>query len=164
MLFVPANTDGWRESIVQPMPYAVVPALRELADLMQDAERERLSHVSQEASRLAVDAMAGLTAIDGATILTDTYELLAFGVKIARRRGSPQVEHVRMTEPIVGGSAVTLDAAHLGGTRHLSAAQFAYDQRDSVALVASQDRRFTIFAWSPCEEMVHAHRVETLLL
>jgi hypothetical protein len=164
MLIVPSNTDRWRESIVQPMPYAVVPALRELADLMHDAERERLSHVSQEASRLAVDAMAGLTAIDGATILTDISELLAFGVKIARRRGSPQVEHVRMTEPIVGGAAVTLDASHLGGTRHLSAAQFAYDQRDSVALVASQDRRFTIFAWSPCEEMVHAHRVETLLL
>ena len=35
---------------------------------------------------------------------------------------------------------------------------------DAVAFVASQDGRFTIFAWSPCEEMVHAHRVESLLL
>ena len=52
----------------------------------------------------------------------------------------------------------------LGGTRHLSAAQFVHDQRDAVALVASQDGRFTVFAWSPCEDMVHAHRVETLLL
>ena len=34
----------------------------------------------------------------------------------------------------------------------------------AVALVASQDGRFTVFAWSPCEGMVHAHRVETLLL
>jgi len=51
-----------------------------------------------------------------------------------------------------------------GGTRHLSAAQFVYDQRDALALVASQDGRFTIFAWSPCEEMVHGHRVDTLLL
>ena len=34
----------------------------------------------------------------------------------------------------------------------------------TVALVASQDGRFTIFAWSPCESMVHAHRVEALLL
>jgi hypothetical protein len=39
-----------------------------------------------------------------------------------------------------------------------------YDQRDSVALVAGQDGRFTVFAWSPCVEMVHAHRIETLLL
>jgi hypothetical protein len=46
----------------------------------------------------------------------------------------------------------------------LSAAQFVFDQRDSIALVASQDGRFTVFAWSPCELMVHAHRVDTLLL
>jgi DNA integrity scanning protein DisA with diadenylate cyclase activity len=52
----------------------------------------------------------------------------------------------------------------LGGTRHLSAAQFVHDQRDAIALVASQDGRFTIFKWSPCEDMVHAHRVEALLL
>ena len=52
----------------------------------------------------------------------------------------------------------------LGGTRHLSAAQFVHDQRDAIALVASQDGRFTVFAWSPCEGMVHAHRVETLLM
>ena len=37
-------------------------------------------------------------------------------------------------------------------------------QRDAVALVASQDGRFTVLVWSPCEERIHAHRVETLLL
>src|SRR5258708_5217483 len=52
----------------------------------------------------------------------------------------------------------------LGGSRHLSAAQFSQDQRDEVALVASQDGRFTVFEWSTCEEMVHAHRVDVLLL
>jgi len=54
--------------------------------------------------------------------------------------------------------------AEIGGTRHLSAAQFVQDQHDALALVASQDGRFTVFAWSPCEEMVHGHRVEALLL
>ena len=48
--------------------------------------------------------------------------------------------------------AWTLHPSQLGGTRHLSAAQFVYDQRDASALVASQDGRFTIFQWSPCEE------------
>ena len=52
----------------------------------------------------------------------------------------------------------------LGGTRHLSAAQFVHDQRDATALVASQDGRFTIFKWSASEDIVHAHRVEALLL
>jgi hypothetical protein len=90
--------------------------------------------------------------------------LLAFGAKATRRKGSPQVENVTITEPIEGGVAVVAPASRLGGTRHLSAAQFIHDQHDAVALVASQDGRFTVFAWSPCEDSVHAHRVETLLL
>ena len=69
-----------------------------------------------------------------------------------------------VTEPIEGGVPTVLSAAQLGGTRHLSAAQFVHDQRNAIALVASQDRRFTVFAWSPCEESVHAHRVEVLLV
>ena len=97
-------------------------------------------------------------------MLTDAYDLLAFGAKIARRKGSPQVEQVTVTEPIEGDVAATIHPTQLGGTRHLSAVQFVHDQRRAVALVASQDGHFTVFAWSPCEGMVHAHRVETLLL
>ena len=102
--------------------------------------------------------------MDGATILTDRYELLAFGAKIIRRSGSPQVTRVVVTEPIEGSTAEIVDPAQLGGTRHLSAAQFEQDQRDAIALVASQDGGFTVFAWSPSEQMVHGHRIETLLL
>jgi hypothetical protein len=69
-----------------------------------------------------------------------------------------------VTEPIEGGVAEVVTPAQLGGTRHLAAGQFVHDQRDAVALVASQDGRFTIFAWSACDEMVRAHRVEALLL
>ncbi len=57
-----------------------------------------------------------------------------------------------------------VDAAELGGTRHLSAAQFVHDQREAFALVASQDGAFTIFFWPPDDRRVHAYRVETLLL
>jgi hypothetical protein len=111
-----------------------------------------------------VDVVAGLTAVDGATIITDRYELLCFGAKIGRRDGSPRVEAVMVTEPIEGTVAQTMNPSEMGGTRHLSAAQFVHDQQNAVALVASQDGRFTIFAWSPCETSVHAHRVEALLL
>ena len=69
-----------------------------------------------------------------------------------------------ITEPIEGTDAITVHPTRLGGTRHLSAAQFVQDQKGSLALVASQDGRFTVFAWSPCEKMVYAHRVESLLL
>lgn len=164
LLVVPQGSEEWRESIVQPVSYSVAPAFSELAELMRQDPVERERRLWQEAFIDAVEAMAGLTAVDGATIITDQYELLAFGAKIGRRDGGAQVEQVVVTEPIIGGEAAIVHPAQLGGTRHLSAAQFVQDQRASVSLVASQDGRFTVFAWSPCENMVHAHRVETLLL
>jgi hypothetical protein len=164
LLVVPANSDEWRESILHPMTYAVMPPFRELSELMQRTGGGMKLHVWQEALREAVDAIAGLTAVDGAAIITDTYEVLGFGGKIQRRRGASPVEQVTMTEPIEGNVPKVLLSATLGGTRHLSAAQFVHDQHAAIALVASQDRRFTVFAWSPCEDSVHAHRVESLLL
>jgi DNA integrity scanning protein DisA with diadenylate cyclase activity len=56
------------------------------------------------------------------------------------------------------------EPAQLGGTRHLSAAQFVHDQHDAIALVASQDGQFTVFAWSSSDERLHAHRIDALLL
>jgi sensor domain DACNV-containing protein len=164
LLMVPDGDAAWHESIVRPIPYGVVPAFAELAELTSTTPTGGDIQLWQDAVNRAVDAVAGLTAVDGATVLTNTYELMAFGAKIARRKGSPQVEQVTVTEPIEGDVAITIHPTQLGGTRHLSAAQFVHDQRSAVALVASQDGRFTVFAWSPCEGMVHAHRVETLLL
>ena len=154
----------WRQSIVQPVTYGVAPPFRALVDLMQEDPGGRSGRRWQERLRLIVDVVAGLTAVDGATIITDRYELLAFGAKIVRRFTHEQVSRVTVTEPIEGTVAEVAEPGQLGGTRHFSAAQFAHDQRDAFALVASQDGRFTVFAWSPEEEMVHAHRIETLLL
>jgi len=164
LLVVPHGSDKWRESIIQHVPYAVSPPYPELAALLRQDANERSKPIWQEAFIDAVDAIAGLTAVDGAALISDEYELLAFGAKIGRRDGGGRVEQVVVTEPIVGNVAAVVQPLELGGTRHLSAAQFVYDQRDAITLVASQDGRFTVFAWSPCEEMVHAHRVETLLM
>jgi hypothetical protein len=165
LLLVPDGSERWRESIVRPIPYAVSPAFPELALLNQSEPTDAAEKRSwQDAVDRSVAAVAGLTAVDGATVMTTGYTLLAFGAKIARRTGSPQVEEVIMTEPIEGGAALRVHPEHLGGTRHLAAVQFVHDQPDAVALVASQDGRFTVFAWSACELRVHAHRVETLLL
>jgi hypothetical protein len=164
LLIVPQGSELWRESILWPVPYSVAPPFSELAELMRQGPDVRSERTWREALGRAVDVVAGLTAVDGATLINDQYELLAFGAKIGTREGGAQVEQVLMTEPVVGAAASVVKPVHLGGTRHLSAAQFVQDQRDSLALVASQDGRFTVFAWSPCEGMVHAHRVETLLL
>jgi hypothetical protein len=85
-------------------------------------------------------------------------------VKIVSRDASRRVDRVFVTEPVEGSPSVIVEPAQLGNTRHMSAAQFVHDQRDAIALVASQDGRFTIFAWSPSGNIVHAHRLESLLL
>jgi hypothetical protein len=162
LLVVPEGSDDWRESILQPITYAIDPPHTELAGLLNGGARG--GREWREALRRAVDAVAGLTAVDGAALINSRYELLAFGAKIGQREGRARVEQVVLTEPVVGDMPAVVNPVQLGGTRHLSAAQFAQDQREALALVASQDGRFTVFAWSPCEEMVHAHRVEALLL
>lgn len=164
MLVVPSESETWRDSIVQPMNYAVSPPHVELADLVSAGRGDLEKHEWQETVDRAVDAIAGLTAVDGATVMTSRYAVLAFGAKIGRRKGAPQIERIVVTEPVEGASAEWMHPGQLGGTRHLSAAQFVHDQPDAMALVASQDGRFTVFAWSACDAAVHAHRVETLLL
>ncbi len=146
LLVVPSAEGPWRESIVEPMAYRVTPAYAD-----EDLHRR-------------VETVAGFTAVDGATVITESGELLAFGAKIARRERRPRVELVAASELIEGGTVQQVHPAQLGGTRHLSAAQFVQDQRDAVALVASQDGRFTVFAWSTSLSLVHAYRVETFLV
>jgi hypothetical protein len=166
MLVVPAGSERWRESIAQPILYSITPAFAALTKLVRHEvdEDDPGRRQWESALRRVVDTIGGMTAVDGATIIDDQYQVLAFGAKIRRPDGSSPVEHWICTEPVVGNLPVVVHPTEQGGTRHLSAAQFVSDQRDALALVASQDGRFTVFAWSPCEEMVHAHRVESLLM
>jgi len=164
LLVVPSGSDKWRESIIDPISYAVSPSFSGLADLMKKSVDKKSLPIWQEELTREIDCVAGLTAVDGATIINDRHELLAFGAKITRPYGSQTVKEIMVTEPIIDSAAQIIPPGQDGGTRHFAAAQFVYDQRDAFALVASQDGRFTIFSWSPCDDIVHAHRVDTLLL
>ena len=62
-----------------PISYSVSPPFSEIGGLLYDAE----------GLRSAVDALAGPTAVDGATVISDHFDLLAFGVKIISRRRVP---------------------------------------------------------------------------
>ena len=108
LLIVPSASESWRDSMVSPMTYAISPPLpRAERAAAPDPHRQSGPARFRESLREVVDVVAGLTAVDGAAVMTDAYELLAFGSKIARRRGSPQVELVTVTEPVVGGVART---------------------------------------------------------
>src|SRR5215831_10987608 len=58
LLVVPSGSDTWRESIVQPISYAIKPFFSELSQLMQDQKGGKRW---QEALARAVDVVAGLT-------------------------------------------------------------------------------------------------------
>lgn len=164
LLIVPKDKINWEYSIVQPMQYAIIPSFKALADLIKNDGNGINESLWLSILRKEVDHIAGLSAIDGATIINEDYELLAFGAKITRLEGNQQVKRIALIEPIIGGEEKVVYPGQLGGTRHLSAAQFVYDQHDSLALVASQDGHFTVFSWSPSRNMVQAHRIDTLLL
>jgi hypothetical protein len=163
LVVVPDRSVEWRDSI-HSTSYPVEPPFIELTELMNSSSSERTQSPWQGSLRHSIDAIAGLTAVDGVTVITRDYRVLAFGAKLRRRDNFPAIEKVLLTEPVENSVAEIIDPAKLGGTRHLSAAQFAQDQRDAFALVASQDVRFTLLAWSSCDGMVHAHRIETLLM
>lgn len=164
LLVVPSETSNWLQSIIKPIQYYVQPSFSGLSKLLQQDRKEASQIFWQTALKREVEHLAGLTAVDGATVISNQYELLAFGAKIGRAKGKDNVDEISFSEPITGGDAIVMHPSKVGGTRHLSAAQFVHDQRDATALVASQDGHFTIYTWSEYQDRVQAHRIDTLLL
>jgi len=134
---VPHGTAAWRKSIVS-VPYTVAPPFSRLGELVRKGTRDG-------AFKDATDAIGGLTAVDGAVVLSDRWDVLAFRREAWADRVRPIRGRCASARADSWSHAVTLHASELGGTRHLSAAQFIHEQRDSLALVASQDGRFTVF-------------------
>jgi hypothetical protein len=163
LLIVPTQSESWRTSIIEPIRYAVSPPFSGLAEVVHQVGADRRHAVRLSAVVGAVEMIAGLTAVDGATVISQGFEVLAFGAKIKRRGPSP-VDRVLVSEPVTVAIEHDCHPEELGGTRHISASQFVYDQRDAFALVASQDGRFTVLWWSPERSMVRAQRLEMLLL
>jgi hypothetical protein len=161
VLVVPPGTEQWQTSIVQPLNYPVAPAYTGIRAVQRPGQSKRKWQASL---RRNIGIVGGFTAVDGATVITREYTLLAFGAKVARAKTSTPVETMVLTEPVVGSEPRNLHPAQNGGTRHLAAAQFVHDQHDTIALVASVDGFFTVFAWSDELQQVHAHRIDVLLL
>jgi hypothetical protein len=105
LLVVPSGSEEWRSSIIQPVTYPITPAYDEIKKLMLQVVAEDDMPVWQEEVNRAVEVVAGLTAVDGATIITDELELLAFGAKIGLSSNGVPVENMMITEPVLGNIA-----------------------------------------------------------
>src|SRR5437588_832654 len=107
LLVVPRNTSLWLNSIVQPITYSLIPPFPDIGTFLQQMEQGL--ETSPITLQSAVDALAGLTAVDGATVISDHFEPLAFGAKILTRDGIHRVEQILLTEPIEGIQDTNVD-------------------------------------------------------
>ena len=139
----------------------------EYGQLLRPEERTFIEHGTQEEGldrnrqhvlaghRHRVDDALGrslkltgqLTAVDGAVIVNDDLKVLAFGAKIKPRDTRKSPETLLVSEASAGSVPLAVSLSEFGGTRHQSAAQFVFDQRQSVAFVASQDGMMTLLTW-----------------
>ena len=107
LLVVPAGTQAWLESMVQPIQYAVAPAFAQLAELSRRPAEGNGRRYWQDAVSNVVESIAGLTAVDGATVMTD------------RLRGAGLRRQDRQAQRIAAGRAGDDDRADRGGTASL---------------------------------------------
>ena len=80
--------------------------------------------------------IAGLTAVDGAVVMTQRFELFGFGGEISG--GLPAVETVARALDVEADAAVEESAGGVG-TRHRSAYRLCNELRDVITVVISQD-------------------------
>jgi hypothetical protein len=73
--------------------------------------------------------IGGLTALDGATILNDKYQVLSFGRKIIFKLDPPTTIDVANALGEPAEEAVPFN--EIGGTRHQSAARFTHENAES---------------------------------
>jgi len=113
------------------------------------------SHFEKEA-----DLLGRFTAVDGATIVTKDFDIIAIGAKIRELEGPPDIKNNPLKpwiqQPYEGcePNEKPEGLSALGGTRHQSAAQFVYAHRTETvfAIVASQDGKISIIYWDEKKE------------
>jgi hypothetical protein len=133
--------------------YPVVPPFTEISEMMNRLAEENVKEKKDEALRAAFNSiidslaksLAQLTAVDGATIITTDLNIIGFGAKIKEVAESFEVVEIDPLDHDDYLHYTTVEST--GGKRHQSAAKFAYQEKDAIALVVSQDGNVTAFVW-----------------
>ena len=164
LLVIPEGSD-WKKSIGQPLGYTgeanfLDPEATSLQQPSHEITANDLFSLFQEIAisknkdltktRMQLidqcNRIGRLTAVDGALVMNFDRSVHCFGATILPINCKLDPIEVRAMRPVEGDSGTKIMFGDLGGTRHYSAAQFAYDQPDSIAIVASQDGHVTFFS------------------
>ncbi|MHB8809315.1 MAG: putative sensor domain DACNV-containing protein [Desulfobulbaceae bacterium] len=183
VLAVPEKSD-WRKSIRLPVTYtggasfldgnidlpqadagilggqkSIFEMIKNVFTRRQDKYAHVRNHIREQCNRIA-----RLTAVDGALIMSFDRYTYCFGAKIQQIEALPATMDLRICRPVEGSCDTNLNISDLGGTRHQSAAQFAYEQPQSIAIVASQDGDVTFFTRMENGTLLAVQQAELALL
>jgi len=170
-LLVIPDTNNSENSFQQPMSFRAKTTYRELRKNIQKETDNLVERVKQKqkpsllldaSQRISfdekiklLDLIGQLTSVDGATVITRDFDVIAFGVKIKPIKPNDKPDKIIVLEPFEDSKEEYKELFELGGTRHQSAAQFVYDQKNnSFAIVASQDGRISVMYWDIEREKV----------
>lgn len=184
VLIVPEDSN-WKKSITTPSKYAggtnfldaksmvPIPSRTELEDSekLQQIIKEMNLNLKKDTLRNWQQTMqqcgriAQLTAVDGALVMTYDRLIYCFGAKIGTIDPRSLKADLEIIEPFEGHEPFMQPFSSLSGTRHASAAQFAFDQPGAIAVVASQDGYVTFFTKNEQNgAIVTARQAEMVLL
>jgi hypothetical protein len=90
---------------------------------------------ADQALRHRLRSLVDLAGIDGAVLLTPSFEVIGFGIKLKSPKWERDVQHGPLVQPV---ETQQLDFSRLG-TRHNSALNFVGSIEGSIAFVASSD-------------------------
>lgn len=160
MLFVPSEHAEavMGKSIKKPIqlrPDGNYSVIKNKLDL---EEREFIYSMKSENKNLSLpwsfereaDLLGQFTAVDGATVITTDFAVLAVGAKIKESDEEGFADRkIWVRQAYQDSQAVEKYVSDTGGTRHQSTAHFVYDNRDKnvFAIVASQDGKISIIYW-----------------
>jgi hypothetical protein len=165
LLIVPDSED-WKQFIRTPVPYTgganflesdydvskKTSLLPPITDLFSSFFKNKEAHQREKLYRMRKQVeqqcrhIARLTAVDGALVMTFDRYVFCFGAKISFSAAQEGLDSIEVISPIEGNISSTIRLSDLGGTRHQSAAQYAFAYPESVAVVVSQDGDVTFFS------------------
>jgi hypothetical protein len=112
-------------------------------DLYESGEIASLGEMDEALFEVA-HLLADLTRVDGTVLITDTLEVLGFGVEIASEL--PEVPRVARALDLEGAEREWVRTDRVG-TRHRSAYRLCQALHDALALVVSQDGGLRFIRW-----------------
>lgn len=116
-------------------------------------EKKNESLQMNQAIQEAAKDLATLTCVDGAVILDKSLAVIGFGAKLKPSNDTPFDKFIVKIDPFDHQEQIQIikRLEDLGGTRHQSAARFAIDNKDAIAIVVSQDGTVSTFVWEVLE-------------